>query len=307
MPPVGRPRPVHWAGLAGLVAMWGSSYLAIEVALRTFSPLAITTGRVLLAAITLLAVMRLRGHRLPRDKASWAFFFLLSLLGNCLPFLLISWGQQSVASGLAGIAMAVVPLAVILLAHFFLPDEPLTAGRMAGFVAGFLGVALLIGPESLAAARGTGDSLVGLLAVLAGALCYASTAVLTRLGPAHHPLVTSASVMVAGSIMLLPLYGLLDPGLPKGISLPLESVLAVMVLGFLSTGLATVIFFFLVTEAGAGFQSMQSFLVPLWAVVMGAVVLGERLPSTAYVAMTVILVGLLVARRYDRTGRLPPR
>ncbi len=300
---IGRPRPIHWLGLTGLVAMWGSSYLAIEVALRAFTPLGITAARVALAAATLWVVMRYRGHRLPTAPSAWGFFLVLSLLGNCVPFFLISWGQQSVPSGMAGIAMAIVPLAVILLAHYFLPDEPLTPGRSAGFVAGFLGVVLLIGPESLNAIRGGAQMLTGLLAVLGGALCYAASAVVTRLGPSHHPLVTSTAVMIAGSALLLPAVFLLEGGLHADPILRADAVAAVMALGFLSTGLAAVIFFFLVTTAGAGFQSMQSFLVPPWAVVTGALVLGERLEPTAYLAMLLILAGLLVARRFDGLAR----
>ncbi len=302
MPPVGRPGPLHWAGLAGLVAMWGSSYLAMEIALRAFSPLAITTARIVLAAATLWSAMRLAGLRLPADRGSWAFFFVLSVVGNCLPFFLISWGQQSVPSGLAGIAMAVTPLAVILLAHFLLPDEPLTAGRIAGFLAGFVGVALLVGPEFLLGERAAG-SLTGLLAVLGGALCYATTAVITRLGPAHHPLVMSTAVTLAGSLILLPTYFALDGGVLREFALPAGPLAAVVVLGMLSTGFAAVIFFFLVTQAGAGFMTMQSFLVPPWAVITGALVLDERLRPGAYAAMILILAGLAIAQRFDRTGR----
>ncbi|HKL62173.1 MAG TPA: DMT family transporter [Woeseiaceae bacterium] len=302
MLPIGRPGPLHWLGLAGLVAMWGSSYLAMEIALRAFSPLAITAARIVLAAATLWSVMRLAGLRLPTDRGSWAFFVVLSVVGNCLPFFLISWGQQSVPSGLAGIAMAVTPLAVILLAHFLLPDEPLTAGRIAGFLAGFLGVALLVGPGFLLGER-AGGSLTGLLAVLGGALCYATTAVITRLGPSHHPLVMSTAVTLAGSLILVPLYFALDGGVLREFALPVGPLAAVAALGMLSTGFAAVIFFFLVTQVGAGFMTMQSFLVPPWAVVTGALVLDERLHPGAYAAMILILAGLAIAQRFDRTGR----
>jgi len=301
--PIGRPGPLHWAGLAGLVAMWGSSYLAMEIALTAFSPLAITTWRIVLAAATLWTVMRLAGLRLPADRGSWAFFVLLSVIGNCLPFFLISWGQQSVPSGLAGIAMAVTPLAVILLAHFLLPDEPLTPGRIAGFLAGFAGVALLVGPEFLLGGRSGDGSLIGLLSVLGGALCYATTAVITRLGPSHHPLVMSTAVTIAGSLILLPLYFALDGGGLQDLALPPGPLAAVAALGILSTGFAAVIFFFLVTQAGAGFMTMQSFLVPPWAVITGALVLDERLQPEAYAAMVLILAGLGIARRFDRAGR----
>ncbi|MEJ2604362.1 MAG: DMT family transporter [Gammaproteobacteria bacterium] len=302
MPAIGQPGPLHWAGLAALVAMWGSSYLAMEIALTAFGPLGITTARVALAAVTLWTAMRLTSRRLPLDRGSWAFFFLLAVIGNCLPFFLISWGQQSIPSGLAGIAMAVTPLAVILLAHFLLPDEPLNAGRIVGFLAGFLGVALLVGPELFGAGGTDHASLSGLLAVLGGALCYATSAVVTRLGPSHHPLVMSTAVTISGSLILIPAYFLLDGGSHGFLSFPAGPVAAVAALGLLSTGAAAVIFFFLVTQAGAGFMTMQSFLVPPWAVIAGALVLGERLRPGAYAAMLLILVGLGVARRFDRAG-----
>jgi drug/metabolite transporter (DMT)-like permease len=112
----------------------------------------------------------------------------------------------------------------------------------------------------------------------------------------------STAVTIAGSLILIPIYALSGGGWPGFLSLPAGPVAAVAALGMLSTGAAAVIFFFLVTQAGAGFMTMQSFLVPPWAVIVGALVLGERLHPGAYAAMLLILAGLGVARRFDRAG-----
>ena len=99
-------------------------------------PLASTVIRILLAALALYVYMRLRGHRLPVDRRSWAYFFAMAIVGNALPFFLSTWGQLYIDSGLAGILMAVMPLSVLLLAHWFLPDEPMTRARTVGFLVG---------------------------------------------------------------------------------------------------------------------------------------------------------------------------
>jgi drug/metabolite transporter (DMT)-like permease len=176
-------RAKHWLILFALVALWGSSYLMVEIALAVWRPEQLAGLRIMTAAIVLFAALFWRGDRLPRDLKSWGYFLAIALIGNCLPFYLISWGQQEVESGLAGILAASTPLAVLILAHFTLIDERLSVRQLLGFVSGFAGIVVLMGPDSIAALGGSTSRLLSQLAIFAGAICYAVATVTARYSP----------------------------------------------------------------------------------------------------------------------------
>src|SRR5437763_8778406 len=133
-----------YAQLLLLSAMWGGSFPLIKVAVSGLPPLWVASGRIALGAIALLVFMRLRARSLPRGRAVWARLAFMGLVGNVAPFALISWGELHVASGIAAILMAMVPAMVVVVAHFRLPDEPLTLGKSLGILLGLAGTLVLI-------------------------------------------------------------------------------------------------------------------------------------------------------------------
>lgn len=297
---------LEWTLLLLLVALWGSAFLLVRVALDAFTPAAVTAGRLLVGAGVMLLVLLLSGRRVPASARVWGFFLAIAVIGNALPFFLIAWGQVSIPSGLTGILMAVMPLVVLLLAHFFVAGEQLTGRRVAGFLLGFLGVVVLTGPEAAAALRGRDAALLSQLAVLGGAVCYGIAAVVARRGPRLHPVVVAAPVLSVAAILtglLLAAGGALD-GAAAVTHQPvtLWPALAMAALGALSTGLATVVYFTLVHRAGPTFLSLINYLIPVWAVVLGALALGERLPPRAFAALGLILAGVVIARGQLRRG-----
>jgi drug/metabolite transporter (DMT)-like permease len=192
-----KPTIYDWTLLIVLALIWGSSFLVIKIAVSAFGPLTIVAGRLGIAAVILLLIARVAGLQLPRSATIWRHLIVLALVGNALPFFLITWGQARIDSGLAGILMAIMPLATLLLAHFFVPGEHLTPRRITGFVLGFGGIVVLIGPSSLLVLGGGGSDFVRQLAVLAGALCYAVNAILARRLPTIPAFTATAGVMVA--------------------------------------------------------------------------------------------------------------
>ncbi len=293
-----RHRPSDWALLLALTALWGSAFMLTKVALAGIPPGWVVTGRLALAAALLLPLAAWRGALLPRDRRAWVFFALIAVLGNVLPFWLISWGQRGIDSGLAGILMAVMPLAVLALAHLFIPGEGLTRRRLAGFALGFVGVAVLFGPEALAEgfqAPGSGapGTLLAMLAVLAGALCYAVSAILARLRPAHGALPTAALVTLLAAGLSLPLALAWEP-LPT--QLPgWGAISAVAALGVFATATAAVVYFRLIAAAGPSFAAQLNYLIPPWAVAMGILFLGESPRPHHLYGLGLILAGVLVA------------
>lgn len=292
-------RPLHWLILLCLVILWGSSYLMVEVALRAWQPVEIAGLRIALAALVLTLVVMVRRQTFPRDRRSWVLLLVIALIGNGIPFSLISWGQQHVESGLAGILAASTPLFVLFLAHFTLPDERFRRNQLAAFLLGFAGIIVLMGPDSLAALGGSAERLWAQLAILAAAACYAIATVISRRLPPESPVVTSAAVMLMAGAVMLPLYASSLSGIK---AVPVSSALAIAFLGVLGTGLASILYFYLIARTGARFVSLLNYLVPVWAIMLGAMALGEQLPITTWVALLLILGALVLISRSDIAG-----
>lgn len=290
----------HWAMLAFLVAVWGVNFALIKVATQTISPPWVATLRMALGAAVVLGVMLARGERLPLDRRSWLWYAWFGIVGTAIPFQIITWGTSKIDSGLAGIMMAGVPLFTIVLAPFFLPDERLTTAKTLGFMAGFVGVAVLIGPTALATMAGSGVELLAQLAIVTGSLCFALFNVTGRLAPPGSALARAAGALLAAALVSGPYtlitdpYGILNPSL--------TSAAAMAFLGVMSTGLMTVVLFRLLVDAGAGFTSMASYLVPMTAAGIGIVFLGEDLGASAFIGLVLVLSGLWIAERMGRRG-----
>lgn len=283
----------HWLLLFALVAMWGSSFLLTKIAVGSLAPAQVVTGRLVLAALVLTVVAVVLGRGMPRGGRAWLYLGLMAVVGNVLPFMLITWGQQRVDSGLAGILMAVMPLATLVLAHFFVDGERLRRNRIIGFLIGFVGIVVLVGPQALVQLGGSGEILVAQLAILGGAFAYAVNTILARHRPAADVWITSAAVLGFAALLSMPMS--VPLGVPADV--PQGALMAVATLGLVSTAAATVGYFRLVTLAGPTFLSQINYLIPLWAVGMGMLFLGERPQWNAVAALLLILAGIAFAQR----------
>jgi len=286
--------PRHWAGLLLLVVLWGSSYSLIEVALSVVAPLQLTALRITAAALVLLVGVVASGRRLPPSPGLWGRMLLMALLGSMGPFFLISWGQLEVESALAGILAAITPLCVLVMAHFLLPDERLERRHALAFLLAFAGVVVLLGGEALGGLGGSVPRLLAQLALLLAAICYAGATVYARFLPGTDPLVTAAMVMSSAALLLAPVTLGSLPALAGAGALPL---LALGFLGVFGTGLASIVYFQLIRSVGARFTSLLNYLVPVWAALLGAQLLGERVPTSAWLALALILAGMLLTQR----------
>lgn len=262
-----------------------------KVAVSALSPSSVVAGRLVIAAAILGVTVAAMGKRLPGWGRPWVFFIAMAVTGNCIPFWLISWGQREIDSGLAGILMAVMPLATLVLAHIFVEGERLTPNRAAGFATGFAGIVVLIGPEAVLQA--TGSDLPSKLAVLAGALCYAVATIIARHRPDGDALVAAAGVAIAASVVMAPVAAV-NGGLLASPIAP-ASLAAVAVLGLVSTAMATVVYFKLIALAGPSFLSLINYLIPLWAVLVGMIVLGEQPEWKALGALALVLSGIALS------------
>jgi len=288
-----------WGLLLALTVLWGSAFLFTKIAVSTLPSPWVVVGRLVIGSLLLVPLALAVAGRLPRDRRLWLFLVLMALFGNALPFTLIAWGQRFIDSGLAGILMAVMPLATLSLSHYLVPGERLTVYRIGGFVLGFVGVVVLMGPEALGGL--VDGELLAMLAVLGGAFCYAISAILARLRPPSDSLSSAAATTTIGTLMVAPTL-LAAGGLPLEASPSAGSLGAVVVLGVFSTALATVLYFRLIRSAGPAFMSQLNYFIPLWAVLVGVLFLGERPEVKHLLALVLILSGVLLAQLERRAA-----
>ncbi|CRL10522.1 putative inner membrane transporter YedA [Phaeobacter italicus] len=292
------PGAANWAKLLFLGVIWGASFMAVTVALQGFGPMSIAALRIFSAALCLLVLVYAMGIGLPslrtRDgRIIWACALGMGFFTNALPFSLLSWGQTYVASGFAGVCMAVVPLFVLPLAHVLVPGEQMTLRRTISFLIGFAGVVVLIGLDAFRSA-GTDFESLARLACLGASLCYAIGSIITRLCPQVNMLSLSAAALSCGALIIVP-AALWQEGLPQNPP-PRDALLAVAYLGLVPTALAQVLLVQVARSAGPAFLSTVNYQVPVWAVLFGALILNESLPPQLFAALALILGGLVLSR-----------
>jgi drug/metabolite transporter (DMT)-like permease len=277
-----------WLLLVTLSVLWGGSFFFAKIAVLELPPLTVAFARVALAASVLALAACLSGLNLPSRPAEWRPFLIMGLLNNVIPFSLIFWGQTHIPSGLAAILNATTPLFTVLVAHAATTDEKLNAARLVGVGAGLAGVAIMIGPD---VSRAFGADVWGQLACLAAAISYAFAAVYGRRFRAEPPLRVAADQLTSSTILLLPIIVVIDR--PWNLAAPSATTVAALVgLALLSTALAYVIFFRILRSGGATGISLVTFLIPVSAILLGTLVLGEQLAVRHIVGMIAIGLGL---------------
>ncbi len=290
----------EWGMLVALSLLWGGSFFFIGIAVKELPPVTIVTLRVSMAAVALLIVCSIMGLHLPRQWAVWRAFFGMGLLNNIIPFCLIVWGQTHIASGLASILNATTPLFTVIVAHFLTADEKMTGNKLAGVLIGFAGVATMIGP---AAFGGAISGLWGQIAILGAAISYSFAGIFGRRFKAMGvpPLMTATGQISSSTLMLIPAALLIDK--PWTLAMPsLGTWGALIGIALLSTALAYLIFFRILATAGATNLALVTFLIPVSAILLGSLILGEQLEIKHFTGMAMIAAGLAAI-----DGRLPAK
>ena len=280
--------PRHLVMFVALSALWGSSFMFVEIGLRDLTPVALSAGRAGVATVTLAAIVAIRSSR--RTSAvilRWRAprLLVMGLIGITAPFLLASWGQQYVDSGFAAILNASTPLWAALLALLFVRSEAVTGIRLVGFVVGFGGVVVLVG----AGPDGGRNALLGSLAIVGSAACYATAALFAarRLDGVPATLVSLGAMGTTALLLALP--AVLE-GADEGVGWP--TLAAVLVLGVGNGTVAALLYFALIAGAGPTPTMLSAYLVPVTALFCGVVLLDEPLTGAALAGMVLILGGV---------------
>ncbi|MEF3046252.1 DMT family transporter [Pseudotabrizicola sp. L79] len=276
-----------WIMIATLSVLWGGSFLFVEIGLEALTPLPLVWWRVALAALVLAFALPVMGIAFP-GRGSWAALLGMAVLNNILPFSLIAVAQGELTGALASVLNATTPLFTLLLAHLLTQDEQITPAKALGLGLGFGGVVVMLAGGEM------GGALVAKLCSLMAAISYACAGIFgrrfRRMGLA--PLATAFGQVTASALVLTPLVVLAAP--PWDMGWPGARVAgAILALAVLSTALAYGLFFRILERVGATNLSIVTFLIPVSATLLGAVVLGERLLPQHLVGFALICAGLV--------------
>jgi drug/metabolite transporter (DMT)-like permease len=285
--------------LLTLAFLWGSSFLFIEVALDDIEPTTMMALRLFFGATALVPVlMAQRGARraVADLRAAGHPLWVLGIVNAAVPFTLIAWGQQYIDSGIAAIANASLPIFVVLLAIRFRPSERVTGFRLAGLAAGFLGVAVLTGGEF----DGSWSGVVGTLAVVTASVLYATGALYAQSQIERtDTIVLATGSAITGTIVLLPLALVqLPSGVPSW-----ETWASVAVLGFGGMAAGQLLYYVVIDRYGSSRASLVTYLLPVIALVLGALILDEPVEVTAVIGLVLILSGVAFGSGMVRPAR----
>ena len=271
-----------------LATCWGASYTFIRVGVATIPPITLIAARTLIAGLILLAIIRWRGLRLPRDAATWRRFLIQSCLNSAVPFTLIAWAEQTLDAGLATILNSTTPIFAFLLSAILLRSERLTGRKLFGVVAGMAGICLIIGLDAL---NGVGRQLPAQLAVIAASVCYASAALFGRTFKGLDPMMPAAGSLLCGAALLIPASLFFEH--PWQLAPSTASILSLLGLSIISTALAFSIYFRLIQTLGPVGTTAQAYLrVPI-GVGIGVIFLGEPVSSTAAAGLVCVVAGVM--------------
>lgn len=271
-----------------LAALWGASYSFIKIGVTTIPPITLIAARTLIAGLILIVIIRLRGLRLPTDVLTWKYFLVQACLNSVVPFTAIAWAEQTTEAGLAAILNSTTPIFTFLITLLITRHEAVTSRRLFGVTAGLAGTCLIIGVQAL---TGLGNELWAQLAIIAATICYAGAAIFGRNFKSLDPMLPAAGSLISGAIILIPLSLIIDQ--PWTLTPSANSVFALLGLAVFSTAAAFTIYFRLIHTLGSVGTTAQAYLrVPI-GVGIGAIFLGERLTSTAWLGLAFVIIGVI--------------
>jgi drug/metabolite transporter (DMT)-like permease len=281
-----------WVMLITLATVWGGSFLFNAILVAELPVITIVAIRVTVAALALWGFVRVTGRKIPTSPQVWGALLILGVLNNAIPFSLIVQGQTQITSGLASILNATTPLFTILVAGFFLTDERFSVLRVLGVVVGFSGVILMVGPEALSS---LGDDFWAQLCALGAALSYGFASVFGRRFRELRvdPVMVATGQVTMSSLVLWPIALWID-GPQDIMGLSFNAAASMFGLAVLCTSFAYILYFRILERAGATNISLVTFLVPISAIILGVLVLGERIFIKEIMGMTLIGMGLAI-------------
>ena len=287
-----RPNAMDLGLMLMLSIIWASAFLAIKVVVPETGPLWLATMRVVIAFLVLLPLAMYKGMVWPEDAHQWRMIFIIMSLNVVIPFFLISWAEQYIDAGIASLLMGVGPFMALVGSHFTTHDDRLTGTKVIGAICGFSGVLVLVGWDAV---QGLGDNLLGQLATILASACYVSSSLMMRRLKAFPPVRLLALVLGMAALTLLTL-SLLWAGLPAQ-NYSAGSWLGMVYLGVFPSALGYILRYHLIRTVGVSAFSGSINLIPVFGVLLSALLLGEALSLNVFLSLGLIVSGLFIIRQ----------
>ncbi len=276
-----------------LGTMWGSSYLFIKITVAEVPPFTLVAGRLLMAALILWAILLASRQPVARKRSEWAAFAVMGLFSGMVPYVLITWGEQTIDSGLAALLQATMPIFTVIMAHFVTEDERIRPRRVLGIFLGFAGVVVLMLPDLR---QGMQANVLGQLAVVVSSISYAGATIFARKRlRGQSPLMATTGQITTGALFTLPLALLIDR--PFNLSPSPQALASWLGLVLIGTVFAYVIYYALLARTSATFTSTVTYIIPVNGLILGAIVLDEPLTLTIVASAALILAGVLLVSK----------
>jgi len=283
----------NWFLLILLSAIWGGAFTLNKIALDLYTPEVIVAGRLIVGSAFLIVLIYFIYKRFSFNLSQLNYYLFMSLVGIVIPFIAIINGQRNIDSAMAGILMATMPITTILLSHFFLVDEKINQQKLIGFLISFFGVFILIYREDLFVNNSFSTTLISQLQVMLGSTLYSIAAIYGKKYKMTDPVSASTGTILFATFFMLIYLIFIDE---SNVSIPTLLVnYNILLLGILCTAIATIIYFQILQTAGASFLSIMNFLIPLWAILFGILILNDAFSWNYIFGLIIILAGIKLA------------
>ena len=283
----------NWFLLILLSAIWGGAFTLNKIALDLYTPEVIVAGRLIVGSAFLIVLIYFIYKRFTFNLSQLNYYLFISLVGIVIPFIAIINGQRNIDSAMAGILMATMPITTILLSHFFLVDEKINQQKFIGFLISFFGVFILIYREDLFINNSFSKTLISQLQVMLGSTLYSIAAIYGKKYKMTDPVSASTGTILFATFFMLIYLIFIDE---SNVSIPTLLVnYNILLLGILCTAIATIIYFQILQTAGASFLSIMNFLIPLWAILFGILILHDAFSWNYIFGLIIILAGIKLA------------
>ena len=283
----------NWFLLILLSAIWGGAFTLNKIALDLYTPEVIVAGRLIVGSAFLIFLIYFIYKRFTFNLSQLNYYLFMSLVGIVIPFIAIINGQRNIDSAMAGILMATMPITTILLSHFFLVDEKINQQKFIGFLISFFGVFILIYREDLFINNSFSTTLISQLQVMLGSTLYSIAAIYGKKYKMTDPVSASTGTILFATFFMLIYLIFVDE---SNVSIPMLLVnYNILLLGILCTAIATIIYFQILQTAGASFLSIMNFLIPLWAILFGILILNDDFSWNYIFGLIIILAGIKLA------------
>jgi len=283
----------NWFLLILLSAVWGGAFTLNKLALDSYTPEVIVAGRLIVGSVFLIVLVYFMYKRFTINFSQLNYYLFMSLVGIVIPFIAIINGQKNIDSAMAGILMATMPITTIMLSHFFLVDEKMNKQKFIGFIISFFGVFILIYRDNLFINNSFSSTLESQLLVMLGSTLYSVAAIYGKKYKMTDPVSASTGTILFATFFMTIYLLFIEDSNPNLSQLMLNT--NILLLGILCTAIATIIYFQILQTSGASFLSIMNFLIPLWAILFGILILDDAFSWNYILGLAVILLGIKLA------------